>query len=43
MQQQVGLVDFFQRGFERLHEVVGQLADESHRVGQQAKLMVGQL
>ena len=33
VQQQVGVLQLLQRGLERLHQLVGQLADKAHRVG----------
>ena len=35
VEQQVSILQFFQGGLERLHQVVGQLADEAHGVGQE--------
>ena len=34
VQQQRGVVDLLQRGAERRHQVLRQVADEAHRVGQ---------
>ena len=33
MQQQVGVFQLLQRGLEGLHQLMGQLADKAHRVG----------
>ena len=33
MQQQIGVLQFLQRGLEGLDQLMGQLADKSHRVG----------
>ena len=35
MQQQLGALHFFQRGAKRAHQRVRQIADESHRIGEQ--------
>ena len=33
MQQQIGVLQFLQRGLERLHQLMGQFADKPHRIG----------
>ena len=41
--QQVGLGDHLEGGLERLHQLVGQLADEADRVGHEHGLAAGQV
>jgi len=43
MEEQVGKRQLLQGGLEGLHQVVGQLADKSHRVGQEHRAGVGDL
>ena len=41
VKQQIGILQLLQRGLEGLHQLVGELADEAHRVGEQDGAGVG--
>ncbi|MNC72671.1 hypothetical protein D3C75_1237570 [compost metagenome] len=41
--QQIGFGHFLQRGAEGLDQMMGQLADEADRIGQQERFVIGQL
>jgi hypothetical protein len=43
LHEHVGARDFLQRGSEGVYELVGQLVDETHRVGDDGRLAVAQL
>ena len=43
MEQQVGVLQLLQGGLEGLHQMVGQLADKAHRVGDEHRAGVGNL